>query len=109
MLLNMTSSVVPAPIPFGKDEKITDFKFSKQGEILATPMSPLRKWLYPFLISFHNRTSYECLPEKPSLAKAIGINPAVVLSSTLFFGFNKKIFDRGTHSQLCGISKGVFS
>ena len=37
---NTKSSVVPAPIPLGREVTITDFLFSKHGEIFATTISP---------------------------------------------------------------------
>lgn len=37
------SSVVPAPIPLGSEVTITDFRFSKHSEILATTISPSAK------------------------------------------------------------------
>lgn len=43
VLLNISSSVVPAPIPFGSSRRIIDFRFSKHGDILATAISPSAK------------------------------------------------------------------
>ena len=40
---NTKSSVVPAPIPLGREVIIADFLFSKHGEILATTISPSAK------------------------------------------------------------------